>query len=83
MTQNKDTTQLSFFEQGRECCKGYYTSQAYAGLTRNITAELAIRMYLPPIEESLVQVAMPMPKDRQKWLAGFKKEQLEYLKSKE
>ena len=63
------------FEQGVEACKQYYTSPNFAGFIRNITPELAMGLFLPPVEEQLVQMVMPLPKPRQKWLAGFKKEQ--------
>ena len=67
----------NYFEQGREDCKKYYESQAFAGLTRNVVPEQAIKLFWPPVEEQLVQMVMPMPKPRQKWIAGFRKEQTE------
>jgi hypothetical protein len=63
------------FKQGQKACREYYASQAFSGLTRAVKAEQAIKLFLPPVEEQLIQVAMPLPKPRQKWLAGFKKEQ--------
>jgi len=66
----------NYFEQGQSDARGYYSSQALAGLTRYIKPEDAIRIYWPPVEESLMMVSTPMPKSRQKWIAGFRKEQM-------
>lgn len=69
--------EVNYFEQGREACRQYYTSQAFASLTRNVKAEQAIKLFWPPVEEALIMVSTPLPKPRQKWIAGFKKEQIE------
>lgn len=69
-----------YYEQGREACRVYYKSQAFAGLTRNITAEEAVKLFWPNVDEQHIMVAMPLPKPRQKWIAGFKKEQSEMPK---
>ena len=65
----------NFFDQGRQAARNYYKSQAFSGLTRFISPEVAIRLFFPPVDEQLVMIAMPLPKNRQKWIAGFKKEQ--------
>ena len=71
------TDEINYFEQGQSDCRAYYTSQAYAGLTRNIKAEQAMKLFWPNVEEAQVMISMPLPKSRQKWIAGFKKEQIE------
>ena len=66
----------NYFEQGQKDCRILYTSQAYSSLSlKQMTAERAMVIFWPPVEEQLVQMVMPLPKPRQKWLAGFKKEQ--------
>ena len=69
----------NYFEQGQKQCREYYASQAFAGLTRNIKAEDAIKLFWPPVDEMLIMVSTPLPKPRQKWIAGFKKQQVELL----
>lgn len=73
------TDEESWFEQGIEAARNYYSSQAFAGGTDYIAPEVAIKLYLPPENEDLLQVARPMSKQRQKWIAGFRKEQLSIL----
>ena len=68
---------IDYYEQGQTDCLGYYTSQAYTSFSENITAEAAMKIFWPCVEEQQVQIAMPLPKPRQKWLAGFKKKQIE------
>lgn len=70
-----DMVDQNYFKQGQVDCKNYYTSPAYAGLTRFIKAEDAIKIFWPPVDEMNTQIAMPLPKPRQKWMAGFKNEQ--------
>ena len=72
MAENED----SHYEQGRTDARGYYKSQALTSLTEFVTAEDAMKLYWPPVEESMMMVSMPLPKPRQKWIAGFKKEQI-------
>jgi len=69
------TKEESFFEKGQRDCRAYYNSQAYAGLTRFVKAEEAIKLFWPPVDEMQIMVSTPLPKPRQKWIAGFKKEQ--------
>jgi len=67
------TKEESFFEKGQRDCRAYYNSQAYAGLTRFVKAEEAIKLFWPPVDEMQIMVSTPLPKPRQKWIAGFKK----------
>ena len=69
----------NYFEQGQRAARGYYKSQAMAGLTRYIKPEEAIKLFWPNAEETLMMVSTPMPKPRQKWISGFRKEQMVIL----
>ncbi len=53
----------------------YYYSSHYAGFDRNIRAEDAIKLFLPPLAEILMQISIPLPKPRKDWIKGFKKKQ--------
>ncbi len=77
-------TTENYYEMGREAAKMYYsnTSQAFKGYTQNVRAEDAIKLFLASPPESLIMVATPLPKSRQKWIAGFKKEQTIILAQK-
>ena len=66
-------------EEGARAADAYYNGQAYGALTRNIKAEDAIKLFLPPVNEMMVQYVAPLPKDRKDWLAGFKEEQTKIL----
>ncbi len=68
--------EIDYFIKGKEDARAYYSSQALAGFTKYIKPEDAIRIYWPPVEESMMMVSSPLPKPRQKWIAGFRKEQL-------
>ena len=65
--------------EGVRAAQLYYNAQAYAALTRNIRAEDAIRLFLPPVNEMLTQISTPLPKPRKDWIKGFKKEQTAIL----
>jgi len=62
-------------ELGIAAAQVYYYSQAYGSLTRHVRAEDAIKLFLPPVTEMMVQYTAPLPQDRKDWLAGFKEEQ--------
>ena len=51
--------EINYYEQGREQCRVYYNSQAYAGLTRAIKAEDAIKLFWPNVDEMQIMVSMP------------------------
>lgn len=63
-----------YHRQGREAARGFSNSQAFASLSRFITAKEAIRAFLPPVEEQAVQFYTPLPAPRREWLEGFEKE---------
>ena len=65
--------------EGVRAAQCYYKGQAFGGFTRNVLAEDAIKLFLPPIAEALVQYVAPMPKPRKDWIKGFKEEQAAIL----
>lgn len=68
--------ETDYFKQGQKDCRTYYTTQAYSALAKKIQPEDAMKLFWPPENEMLTQISMPRPKPRQKWIAGFKKEQV-------
>lgn len=64
---------------GVRCCQSYYNGQAFSGYTKNIKAEDAIKLFLPPVVEYFTQVSSPLPKHRKDWIRGFKEEQVNIL----
>lgn len=67
---------LDYFKQGQKDCRAYYHSQATMSLTRHVRPADAMKLYWPCETEMMSQMETPLPKPRQKWLAGFRKEQI-------
>ena len=65
--------------EGVRSAQIYHRSQAYASLTREVRAEDAIKLFLPPVNEMLTQISTPLPKPRKDWIRGFKEEQAAIL----
>ena len=65
--------------EGVRAAQSYYNGQGYQGYTRNVRAEDAIKLFLPPVVEALVQYVTPMPEPRKDWMKGFKEEQAAIL----
>ena len=65
--------------EGVRAAQSYYRSQGFGGFSRNVRAEDAIKLFLPPVTEALVQYVAPMPKPRKDWIKGFKEEQANIL----
>ena len=63
-------------EIGAKAAYAYYQSQGFGGFTRDVKAEDAIKLFLPPVNEMMVQYVAPLPKDRKDWLEGFKEAQI-------
>lgn len=63
------------FESGVQCAKQFYTQKIYAQFDYEIKPELAAKIFLPNVEETMIEMQMPLPKGRQEWLRGFKQEQ--------
>ena len=66
------------YMQGVRAAQGYHNSHGH-GYVKHIRGDDAIKMYLPPVEEYLTQVASPMPKPRKDWIKGFDEEQAAIL----
>ncbi|MCK5236048.1 MAG: hypothetical protein KAR06_03600 [Deltaproteobacteria bacterium] len=66
--------------EGVRAAQSYYRSQGFSGFTRDVRAEDAIKLFLPPAVEQMTQISMPLPKPRQDWLRGFKEEQVNIRK---
>ena len=64
---------------GVRAAQAYYNSQVFAGYTKDIKAEDAIKLFLSPVKEMLTQISMPLPKPRKDWIKGFKEEQVSIL----
>jgi len=71
--------ETNYFEEGRKDAIAFYSSECFAGFNRNISAEDAMKLFLPALQESMTQISTPYPKPRQKWLAGFRKGQSDCL----
>lgn len=65
--------------EGVRSAQAFYHSGHYGGLDRNLRAEDAIKLFLPPVAEMLTQISMPLPKPRKDWIKGFKEEQTAIL----
>jgi hypothetical protein len=77
MSDNKD------YMEGARCVRAYYYSQGYGSLTRNVKAEDAIKLFLPPVVEMMTPISSPLPQSRQDWIRGFKEEQINILREME
>lgn len=74
---------MTDYEEGREAAEQYFNSRCYAQFTRDITGEHAIKFFKPPVNESLMMVYSPMPKDRAEWMKGFDDWKAENIKGEE
>jgi len=65
------TDKLDMYEEGRQARQGFITSQGYMGLSRNITAKDAMKVFLPPVPQDMMQVQRPLPAGNKKWINGW------------
>lgn len=72
-----------YFKEGQRAATYYYRVYYPAGYIRDANPELVIKLFLPPVEEQLMQISTPLPKNRKKWISGFKKEQITILANME
>jgi len=68
---------------GARAANCYFNGQGYAGYTRDIRAEDAIKLFLPPVVEMMTQISMPLPKPRKDWIRGFNEEKINILLEKD
>lgn len=59
------------YDEGREAYRVWVTSPVTAQFDPETPAEVAMRYFLPPIEQSMAQFVQPLPADRREWLRGF------------
>lgn len=71
--------ETNYFDEGKNAAVAYYASPHLAGFTRNVKAKDAIKLFWPTLPVEDIQMEQPLPKPRQKWLAGFRKGQAEIL----
>lgn len=69
----------SDYLEGVRAAQTYHNGKSYMGYTREVRAEDAIKLFLPPIVEMMTQISTPLPKPRKDWLNGFKEEQATIL----
>ena len=65
------------FVAGRRARRAFVTSVLYAAYDNALPPEEAMKLFLPPVSESLVQIARPLPQDRQDWIRGWEEERAE------
>jgi len=65
-------TDQDMYQQGRQDCQGFIKSQGYMGLSRNILAKDAMKVFLPPVPQDMMQVQRPLPKPYADWVKGWK-----------
>jgi len=64
--------------KGVRAAQDYYHAHGY-GLAKNVRPEDVIKLYLPPVNEMMLQISTPMPQPRVDWMRGFKEEQANIL----
>jgi hypothetical protein len=66
-------------EQGRMDFNTYKNSPAYMGFqdAHKIRAEDAMKLFWPPVNESMTQIQSPYPKPRVEWMKGWRLEQFQ------
>ncbi len=64
-------SELTKYEEGRRDRNRFLFSQGFASLSRNITATDAMRLFLPPVKNDMVQMSRPLPKPFQDWVDGW------------
>jgi len=68
--------------QGRKDFRAYRSSPSYSGIQNafDIDAKDIMKLFWPPVKESMSQVQSPLPKDRREWLRGWELERQEAQK---
>lgn len=65
--------------QGAAAFRSIVNSPSLHWVSKTVRAEDAMRLFLPPVIETAMGISTPLPKARQEWIKGFKKEQNDYL----
>lgn len=56
---------------GRDAYHAWTNSPYFAGYDHSIPARDVMRIFLPPVPESMTQMAQPLPKSYREWIRGF------------
>jgi len=62
------------YEQGRQDRRAFTTSNLYAQFDPDISARDAMRLFMPPVPEDLMQVQRPLPPRWANWCKGWEDE---------
>lgn len=62
------------YEAGRLARKGWVKSPVWRQFDPNTPGELAMKLFLPPVPQDLMQVARPLPRSHAEWLRGWNDE---------
>lgn len=68
------------YKDGARAAIEFYNSVHFVWVVKPVLPEDAMRLFLPPVEQQMMQVQTPMPKPRKDWLKGFKEEQENILR---
>lgn len=68
------------YQEGRFAADHYYNAQGFSSYTRQVRAKDAIKLFKPPVNESRMQIVVPLPEEREDWIRGFRERQTEILK---
>ena len=74
---------MDHYKEGMKAAIQLYGSKHYQYISKPVRPEDAMKVFLPPIPQTLMQIPTPVPADREQWLRGFREEQetiLEELK---
>lgn len=67
------------YECGREAFDCLITSKHYTFIKYPVDADVAVKIFFPPVKEMNTMISSPLPRDRQQWMKGFKERQEEYF----
>lgn len=62
---------MSDYEEGQNAAWQYHNLPAFASFSRDVDGSEAIKLFKPPVNESMVMVSTPIPKNRADWIKGF------------
>ena len=61
----------NYKQAGAEAWRAFRDSDQFRQFDRDTPAEDAIRLFLPPENEDMMQVSRPLSKARRDWITGF------------
>ena len=57
-----------YFEAGKEA---YDNTGTWFAHLRHVPGDVAIKYFMPPVKESNIQMAQPLPPERVEWIKGW------------